>query len=72
MNSAIKYVHTLVKTKTDQKKKKKKKTSMQHQSEQKSFPCKLINANFNIEKIQMSGKSKPELHGFCFTLLSDW
>ena len=45
---------------------------MQHQSEQKSFPCKLINANFNIEKIQMSGKSKPELHGFCFTLLSDW
>ena len=68
MNSAIKYVHTLVKTKTDQK----KKNSMQHQSEQKSFPCKLINANFNIEKIQMSGKSKPELHGFCFTLLSDW
>ena len=45
---------------------------MQHQSEQKSFPCKLINAIFNIEKIQMSGKSKPELHGFCFTLLSDW
>ena len=67
MNSAIKYVHTLVKTKTNQKKKK----SVQHQSEQKSFPCKLINANFNIEKIQLSGKSKPELHWFCFTSISD-
>ena len=68
MNSAIKYVHTLMKTKTDQK----KKNSVQHQSEQKSFPCKLINANFNIEKIQLSGKSKPELHWFCFTSISDW
>ena len=70
MNGAIKYVHTLVKTKTDQKKK--KKNSVQHQSEQKSFPCNLINANFNIEKIQLSGKSKPELDWFCFTSLSDW
>ena len=69
MNSAIKYVHTLMKTKTDQKK---KKNSVQHQSEQKSFPCKLINANFNIEKIQLSGKSKPEMHWFCFTSISDW
>ena len=68
MNGAIKYVHTLVKTKTDQKK---KKNSVQHQCEQKSFPCKLINANFNIEKIQLSGKSKPELHWFCFTSISD-
>ena len=67
MNSAIKYVHTLVKTKTDQ-----KKNSVQHQSEQKSFPCNLIYANFNIEKIQLSGKSKPELDWFCFTSLSDW
>ena len=69
MNGAIKYVHTLVKTKTDQKK---KKNSVQHQCEQKSFPCKLIDANFNIEKIQLSGKSKPELDWFCFTSLSDW
>ena len=62
-----------MKTKTDQKKNKtKQNNSVQHQSEQKSFPCNSFNANFNIEKIQLSGKSEPELHWLCFTSLSDW